>query len=242
MHRSEELGLSKVVDIGMTPEWWEGIKSDLSPALKLVYEHLESGYENPGGEYFNLSWPLGHTPYSSREDKDTRTAQGLYEEIEFPNYILNCNYFRKGQPTEYIVHGILTKEPYFEVGEHVQRYADALADKFDLHDKYRVMVVMYKGPGFCMQWHQDPYTFNRFQLPIVSTPNGQFGWQYKHEDGEIEEVWLSMEEKVSYWVNTQNTHIFDNSRPGCTGRIHFMIDYLDWEPFYERNNGQRYTP
>lgn len=242
MHRSEELGLSKVVDIGMNEQWWEGIKSDLAPALKLVDEHLNSGFKNPGGEYFNLSWPMGHTPYSSSEDKAKRKASGTYEEIEFDNYILNCNYFRKGQPDEYIVHGILTKQPQFEIGDHIQRYADAIADKFNLHDKYRVMVVMYKGPGFSMQWHTDGYTRNRFQLPIISSPHGLFGWQYSHSENNVEEVWLSMQEGVSYWVNTQNIHIFDNSRPGCTGRVHFMIDYLDWEPFYESNNGQRYSP
>lgn len=242
MHRSEELGLSKKIDLGMTPEWWNGIKQDLKPALDLVDQHLTSGFKNPGGEYFNLSWPLGHTPYSSKEDKEKRKAAGIYEEIEFPNYILNCNYFRKGQDDEYTVHGILSKSPQFEIGEHVQRYADTIAELYDLQDKYRVMVVMYKGPKFCMQWHTDGYTYNRFQLPIISSPNGQFGWRYTHEDNEIEEVWLSMEEGISYWVNTQNLHIFDNSRPGCTGRIHFMIDYLDWEPYYERNNGKRYSP
>jgi hypothetical protein len=236
MHRSEELGLSKTIDIGMTSEWLENIKKDLQPAFDLILkQQLRKESNNP--ECYNVSWPLGHTPYSSKEDKIKRTNEGTYKEIEFDTHILNCNYFNKGKPDEYVVHGILSKTPQFEIGEHVKKYADAIAEKFNLQDKFRVMIVLYKGPGFCMKWHTDGYTFNRFQLPIVSTPNGQFGWQYTHENNEIEEVWLSMKEGVSYWVNTQNIHIFDNSLPGCTERIHFMVDYLDWEPFYERNNG-----
>ncbi len=233
MHRSEQLGLSKIVDVQMSEEWYNGIVSDIQPAIDLINEHLNSGYENPGGEYFNLSWPMGHTPYTSSEQKRERTEQGLYEEVEFDNYDLNCNYFRKGTDEEYIVHGILTKKPNYEVGKYVQKLIDTISEKEKLQDKYIVMLVMYKGPNFCMQWHQDLYTHHRFQLPITTTPEGQFGWQYKHEDGNVEEVWLSMEKAVLYKVNTQNIHIFDNSRPGCTGRIFFMVDFLDWKPFYQ---------
>lgn len=242
MHRSEELGLSRHLDINMTEQWFTGIVQDLSPAIKLIEKHLASGYNNPGGEYFNLSWPLGHTPYMKPEDKVNRTANGLYEEIQFDDYVLNCNYFRKDTPDQYVVHGLRPKYTSYDVGPYVKRYIDTVAEAEGLQDKYKVMLVMYKGPDFCMQWHTDGYTKHRYQFPITTTPFGQFGWQYTHADNSIEEVWLSMEKAETYWVNTQNTHIFDNSRPGCTGRIHFMVDYLDWEPFYERNNGQRYTP
>jgi hypothetical protein len=233
MHRSEELGLSRVVDAGMTEEWYNDIVSDLQPAIDLIEKHLNSGYDNPGGEYFNLSWPLGHTPYMPAEQKKERTEQGLYEEIEFDDYVLNCNYFRKGTPEEYIVHGIRPKYTSFAVGKHVKRYIDTIAEIDGHQDRNKVMLVMYKGPNFSMQWHNDSYTYNRYQLPITTTPFGQFGWQYTHNDGSVEETWLSLDKGVTYWVDTQTTHIFDNSRPGCTGRIHFMVDYLDWKPHYE---------
>lgn len=233
MHRSEELGLSRIVDVGMTEEWYNAIVSDLQPAIDLIEQHLASGYNNPGGEYFNLSWPLGHTPYMSVQQKKERTDQGLYEEIVFDNYFLNCNYFRKDTPDQYIVHGIRPKEISFEVKKNVKKYIDTIAEIDGHQNRNKVMLVMYKGPNFCMQWHNDSYTYHRYQFPITTTPYGQFGWQYKHSDKNVEEVWLSMDKGTTYWVNTQNIHIFDNSRPGCTGRIHFMVDYLDWEPFYE---------
>lgn len=236
MLRSEELGLSKTIDVGMTPEWLENIKKDLQPARDLISKQkLKKDSDSP--ECYNVCWPLGHTPYSSKEDKIKRANEGTYKEIEFDTHILNCNYFNKGRPDEYIVHGILSKTPQFEIGEHVKKYADAIAEKYNLQDKFRVMIVLYKGPGFCMKWHTDKYTSNRFQLPLVSSKNGKFGWKYTHDDMTEEEIWLGMEEGISYWVDTSIMHIFDNSFSGCTERIHFMVDYLDWEPNYE--NGYR---
>lgn len=220
----------------MTPEWLNKIKNELQPAFDLINLHRTTNNNITTPECYNLCWPLGHTPYSSKEDKIKRQQEGIYKETEFDDYILNCNYFNKGLSTEYTVLGLLTKEPQFYIGEHIQKYADAISTKFNFHDKHCVMLVLYKGPGFCMKWHKDSYTANRFQLPIVSSLNGQFGWKYLNENNETEEVWLGMEEGITYWVDTNTTHIFDNSKEGCTERIHFMVDFLDWEPHYERNN------
>jgi len=244
MSRTEELGLSEDIShkVKMDEEWFKGINDELSPALDLVERHLNSGFKNPGGEYFNLSWPMGHTPYIGSPEKKAREAEGVYEEHDFGDYILNCNHFTKRNGDKYIVHGMRVKEPEYIIGPHIQRLVDTIAHAQGLQDKHVVMLVMYKGPEFCMQWHNDTYTQHRYQIPLTSNKYGLFGWQYTHEDGEVEEAWTNLEKGHTYWVNTQNVHIFDNSRPGCAGRIHFMIDYLDWEPHYEDCKDRKFAP
>ena len=41
MHRSEQLGLSKILDVQMTEEWYNGIVSDIQPAIDLINEQFE---------------------------------------------------------------------------------------------------------------------------------------------------------------------------------------------------------